>query len=74
MWPSPSFMQSKDIDTNCNVCLGKEGTEGTVYTYTLDINDMNSVGRATKKKDAKNFAFRYSIDHDKPFLYKLHFV
>jgi len=37
---------------------GKEGTEGTIYTYTLDINDMNSVGRATKKKDAKNFAFR----------------
>ena len=38
--------------------VGKEGTEGTTYTYTLDINDMNSVGRATKKKDAKNFAFR----------------
>ena len=36
----------------------KEGNNGTNYTFTLNVDNLTVEGSASKKKDAKNQAFR----------------
>ena len=40
------------------VLSSKEGSEGTKFTYTLTVDTMTCLGSASKKKDAKNQAYR----------------